>query len=449
MPLLPIITFSFALWLGLYLISRDLSKPGLRFAGLGLIAYALGLGLDTYTAYAAHPPGERAAWLLIPFIYWFGAILHLLPDKTPQDMRRLDRVLLLSPLALYALGAAAGAAVIFVPIALIFWALGLWIIVRAMRRWLTSGLPRRALLNILIAAVFLGLSLGLLILPLNWLPVDLLLLAIGFDLGLVGYGIVVLDAYDEGEALLPDFLRSLAISTVVVALLAGQMLVIVAVTGDSLTPTLLLILLGTTATALAIQTFFDPLQTLIDRLIFARLPHIQQERARLRAAASALPRLDPAADVLHLSEDEFVRLTRRALSHMGSLERLAANPLTRLPLIDARLNGRAGSTLERAAELRGLLTESIERLKPRDKGDFGTSDEWRYYNALYFPYVAGLKPYSRRDMAYDLDLPAREILKWFQQQVPERTLHNWQNTAARLIAQDLQERAGQNPANWQ
>src|SRR5690606_16712663 len=123
-------------------------------------------------------------------------------------------------------------------------------------------------------------------------------------------------------------------------------------------------------------------------------------------------------------------------------------PLTRLPLIDARLNGRAGSTLERAAELRSLLTESIERLKPRDKGDFGTSDEWRYYNALYFPYVAGLKAYSRRDMTHDLDLPTREILHWFQQD-PERTLHNWQSAAARLIAQDLQERTRQNPANWQ
>src|SRR5690606_5249917 len=117
-------------------------------------------------------------------------------------------------------------------------------------------------------------------------------------------------------------------------------------------------LLGTITIALALQTFFDPLQTLIDRLIFARLPEIQQERARLRAAASALPRLDPTLEVLRLDEDEFVRLTRRALSHMGNLERLAASPLPRLPIIDAQLNGQSDSTLARANALKLLLTAS-------------------------------------------------------------------------------------------
>ena len=39
-------------------------------------------------------------------------------------------------------------------------------------------------------------------------------------------------------------------------------------------------------------------------------------------------------------------------------------------------------------------------------------------------------------------LLAAEALAWFQTYVPERTLHNWQNIAARLIAQNLRE-------NWQ
>ncbi len=34
----------------------------------------------------------------------------------------------------------------------------------------------------------------------------------------------------------------------------------------------------------------------------------------------------------------------------------------------------------------------------------------------------------------------QEVLAWFRQQVPERTLHNWQTAAARLVAQDLRER---------
>jgi hypothetical protein len=49
----------------------------------------------------------------------------------------------------------------------------------------------------------------------------------------------------------------------------------------------------------------------------------------------------------------------------------------------------------------------------------------------------GLKPYTRR-LDYDsFDEVSRAALDWFQTAVPERTLHNWQNTAARLIAEDL------------
>ena len=67
------------------------------------------------------------------------------------------------------------------------------------------------------------------------------------------------------------------------------------------------------------------------------------------------------------------------------------------------------------------------------------SDEWRHYNALYFPYIAGLKPYSRRLPHDRLDPPAQLALEWFQATVPERTLYNWQNAAAKLVAQDLRE----------
>jgi hypothetical protein len=93
--------------------------------------------------------------------------------------------------------------------------------------------------------------------------------------------------------------------------------------------------------------------------------------------------------------------------------------------------------LERAAELKAVLTESIIRLKPRGEDDFGTSDEWRYYNALYFLYVVGLKPYSQRTQHIPTDPVTRKALEWFRVHVPERTLYNWQNAATRLIAQDL------------
>ena len=73
------------------------------------------------------------------------------------------------------------------------------------------------------------------------------------------------------------------------------------------------------------------------------------------------------------------------------------------------------------------------------KGDFGLTEEWRFHNA---PYIAGLKPYSRRiDYADNgLNEVEKEALEWFRTYVPERTLYNWQNSAAQLVAQDLRER---------
>jgi hypothetical protein len=68
------------------------------------------------------------------------------------------------------------------------------------------------------------------------------------------------------------------------------------------------------------------------------------------------------------------------------------------------------------------------------------TDEWRYYNSLYFPYVLGLKPYTHRTDKDALDETSRQALEWFQTSVPERTLHNWQNTAAKLVANDLRTR---------
>ena len=72
---------------------------------------------------------------------------------------------------------------------------------------------------------------------------------------------------------------------------------------------------------------------------------------------------------------------------------------------------------------------------------FGTTDAWRHYNALYFPYVKGIRPYRRRVDTEHLDTPSRQALDWFRTEVPLRTLYNWQTAAARLIARDLRERS--------
>ena len=109
-------------------------------------------------------------------------------------------------------------------------------------------------------------------------------------------------------------------------------------------------------------------------------------------------------------------------------------------MIDERLRERNAldDTLERTTELKIVLAESIARLKPASQRDFDSSDEWRHYNAQYFPYVAGLRPYSRRQER-DLAPDEQEALNRLQAYVPERTLYNWQNAGAKLVANDLWE----------
>jgi hypothetical protein len=209
---------------------------------------------------------------------------------------------------------------------------------------------------------------------------------------------------------------------------------------------MLVLLFTIVAAAILIQVFWDGIQSLLDLAVFQRRRLVESRRS-FRGAASALPRVPERPSLDAWDEETFARLTRRALSHFGDLPRLASSPLTRLPLIDRRLATRGADpdTLERASELKALLRESIDRLKPRGEAEFGTSDEWRYYNALYFPYVVGLRPYSRRAIHDDLDEVAQEALEWFRVSVPERTLYNWQNAAAGLVAQDLEEKMD----NWQ
>lgn len=454
-PALEILLFGVILWLGLYLIARDPTQPRLRWAGLGLVTYALGLAADLLRAHAPTPALAlnltRLSWplLLLPALFWFGATVYLLPEETwprPRLARLWSRAAGLLPATVlffaFGLGLAGGppagpaAYLCVAPAVLLPLLLALLLVGRAF----LAGQLRNPLGVLLTATLFFTLGVGLLLFPLAWLPRSWLLAALGGDLILLGLAVAVLDAFDEGETLLPDFFRSFDVSFFH-ALLFGGLVGLAIFLGTGVTFPMLLLWLATTAAAIAVQTFADPIQAALDRLALAGFPRLRQARAELRAAAGALPRLSQTVDLAALDEAEFARLTRRALSHFGNLPRLAASPLTGLPLVEARLarRGARADTLERAAELKSVLAESIARLKPRGGGDFGTSDEWRHYNALYFPYVAGLKPYSRRAEHAGLDPAAREALAWFRASVPERTLHNWQNAAARLVAQDLRE----------
>lgn len=391
LPMIQLVTFAFTFWFGAYLLARHHQKVGMRFAGLGLMAYALGLAGDTLMVSANNPilieqaVWFRRAWIILPALCWGMAVRQLLPVEV------------------------------------------------------RSELPGRPIGLIFLATIFFGLSVVTIVMPQEILATDVTYLAISVDVILLGYGISALDAFEDGEAFLPDFLRAFMGAGLIALILGGQVILFVTIT-DTITPATLLLFMSVIATGILLQTFTDEIQGLLDNLIFGKSKAVQ-ERAELRAVTQAIPRFDDSLDINTLPEKEFNRLTRRALGNMGNLTKLASSPLTNLPIIHQRLaeKNQSDGTLDRANELKLVLTESIDRLKPPNSGDFGTTDEWRYYNALYFPYVVGIKPFSRRNVMEELDAVTRSALDWFQAYVPERTLYNWQSAGAKLIAQDLRD----------
>jgi hypothetical protein len=48
-----------------------------------------------------------------------------------------------------------------------------------------------------------------------------------------------------------------------------------------------------------------------------------------------------------------------------------------------------------------------------------------------------VRAYAQNATAAGLDPVARQAWHWFAGEVPQRSLHNWQNAAARVIAADL------------
>jgi hypothetical protein len=450
LPLLNLLIFAFTCWLGLYLIARDRTKPVLVYTGLGLVAYALSLAfnsllpLDTerILTVTLHPLVE--VLLFIPALCWFGATFHLLPEGSlPGWVFRLLPYVVLVLIGLIFLilriifpPTDDSSAIVF---AGIFGGLGFIVMLLlllavgfvAYRLWREHTRRLWALLFVL--TLFFTLGAGMILLQSRLIPFDLALLTLGIDLLLLDFCIAGLDAFDEGETLLSDATYSFIRAMLIALIFGGQ---VALASGGQYNFSMLALLFGVVAAAIASQVFAESLQNGLDRLVFARLPGLRRARAELRTAASLLPRADESLDLKTLPEDEFIRLTRRALSHMSDPGKLTVSPLMRLPMLDGRVKGI--HTLERANELKLLLTESIQRLKPPAKGEFGTDDEWRFYNVLYFPYVLGIKllSYNHSD---ELSEDARKVVEWFRTNVPERTLHNWQNAAARLIAQDLRD----------
>jgi hypothetical protein len=302
--------------------------------------------------------------------------------------------------------------------------------------------PSRFLPTLLVVSLLLELSFGLFLVPGLPFPRSSLVFFTGIDLILLGFGIAALVAFELGETLVPHLLRSLLGAALTVAFFGGQAYLIASFGTPAPDSTTLFSVLMLTGSSLVLYQLAPYLQRLLDRIVFSHKTELQKERALLIETYAATPRIDPSLKVEALDSTEFAKLTRRALSHLGDMGKLASSQLTNLTIITDRLSARGSehNTLAKTHELKRLLMESIAKLKPSDGAVFGSTDAWRYYNVLYFPYVVGIRPYSQRANHVGLDPASEQALEWFRTFVPDSTYYNWQRAAAELVARDLLER---------
>jgi hypothetical protein len=388
------------------------------------------------------------SFIFLPALFWTGTLIELLPDtlslKTYLYRFWLYSVLPLSTLLFIAsastsflvqgsslgIGIFLFATLSLVPLAIAF--------ISALRYYRDIQ-PNQPLVFIFVTTLFFALATGALLLPLEVFPRAVTLFGLGVDLLLLGLSIAFFDAFDLGETLIPEMSRSFIANFSLNFLFAGQVALVMLILGLNL-PLLALLFSSITLTT-TVQAFANPLQTFLDTFVFAQQPKLQKERADLRAASSAVLRSQPQATLGHLKPEDFSRLTRTALSNFSDLNRLGSSPLTQLPIVGQRLaqKGLSNDTLARTQELKQVLVESVLKLKPNTQNSFGTSDEWRHYNVLFFPYIIGIKPFSQRADHSHLEASAKEALEYFRTYVPERTFYNWQKVAASIIASDLQE----------
>lgn len=444
MAALSAVVFTLSWWLGLYLLARDPRKPVLVLAAIGLTSFAAVVALDAVRLATGSEVLSRIEIYLValPGIAWFAVMVEL---ARPADTfrSRAGEIAAIFAVAVLAFAGAGLAGSVDGPLRTGHWVMFAVISLSslgAMIKAVVGGAKPGSVVGfIIVATLFFALGNAILVIPLGLVPSWLALASTGFDVALLGVAVAIWDAFDEGQALRADMRRSIIGTLVIAVPFAAQALIGMSVLDSGTGRTVMTILLFTSlAVAVAVEVLADPLAGLLDRLAFSRSPDLRADREALRQTEAALP-LRSDHPLGGIDDEAFARLTRRALGHYGDLSKLVASPLTALPAIDTRLaqRGAPDQPLERANELKALLADRIAALKPRDGGDFGTTEQWRHYNSLYFPYVVGVRAYAQNATAAGLDPVARQAWQWLVTEVPQRSLHNWQNAAARVIAADL------------
>ncbi|MCB0216215.1 MAG: hypothetical protein H6648_02740 [Caldilineae bacterium] len=391
------------IWLGAYLAALAGSSRELRLTGLGLIAYGLALGARLLGQDLAGPSAvllarlALALGLLAPAL-WMGATAYLVPpdSRWRAPLLGLWRTLIL-PLAAFDAGLALGTPWLIDPVdgspGPAFWLHVAVVAVMALDALVALWLARRGLAGpygwlLLTAGILFGLSVTSAALPHAVTGSALWSAAVAFDLILLGFAIAARDAFETGERLGPHMLRS-ALSALGPAAFVGlQLAAFGRFAGAS--PQLIALALAVLGTLVLVQTAGAPL----GRWLGTRMPGdaaIQRERAELGATAERLDRRRSAGDApdstASRQREAFDRAVRRALSNLRDLPRLATSPLIDSPLVAGE-----ATSLDRARALHRLLVASIDQLRPPGATGFSSEAPYRHFNALYYPYVVGLRP---------------------------------------------------------
>lgn len=290
--------------------------------------------------------------------------------------------------------------------------------------------------------------------------------AILLGLGLFGYAIAQYGMLVEGKLGKRDFAYSFC-ALLLMNLFYCVALILVGVKS----PLTILVLVGLVNLT---HTLYDWGRSLLDRVFFSRNEQAARQAARdyatalasqpvatpeLQAVTSSEPAPLPATpdELPGLTSDDkasvkaFNDTVRRAITSLKNPPQLIKSPLLSLKMVEKRLQqeGEEDNRLGRAAALKSLLTEMIEQLRPADGATYGTTEAWRSYNVLYFPYVREISKKQAYAEAHRMAEQRRRngirepgelelALEWLSD-IDEDTFYKWQRRASDTLATILRE----------
>jgi hypothetical protein len=433
-PAIAVPAFALAWWAAGYLLGRDPYRAALGHAAAALVAYACGV-----VAWTLAPASPTAQILLcVPALCWAGTAVALLPGTLPER-RRVDRgwrVLAVLFLAVAVALPSAGRLVVLAP--LFGGVVLLWRYRRQVHPPVLAG-------PFALAALLYAVALGVLLYPVDLGAPGFVIAAMGVDLLMLGFLVAVADAVEKGERLRPELFRSAAGGLAATVTIGGlALLTLVEVPANTVVTLLQFGLLAVVMTGIGPAARW---RRLLDAVTIRSDERLRQDHGALLLVADALLRRRPRHRLITTGQPDFLRFTRQALDNYGNLGRLVRSPLADLPAVDRRLTGlTTEQPLARAMELRAVLAECVEGLRPA--GKFGTDDQWRHYIALRFCVVLGLDPYERRPRTDGLDRDARLAVDWIRRTVSRPALRRWQSEAAEIVAGRLWEELMSADPRW-